>query len=92
MMSKLRSGLAVVAMALALGACGGGGGGGDVDANPPGSAGPTAVEMVPPGASDSVLAYTAFAQSLSNSEWTQPLGMDQVAPPTSESALPVALK
>jgi len=91
MMSKLRSGLAVVATALVLAACGGGGGG-DADANPPGPAGPTAVEMVPPGASVSVLAYTEFAQSLSNSEWTQPLGMDQVAPPTSESALPVALK
>ncbi len=91
MMSKLRSGLAVVAMALALGACGGGGGGVQ-DTNPPGPAGPTSVDMVPPGASVSVVTYTAFAQSLSSSEWTQPLGMDQVVPPTSESALPVALK
>lgn len=90
MMTKLRTGLAVVAMTLVLGACGGGGG--DQEANPPGPAGPTAVDMVPPSASVSVVAYTEFAQSLSNSEWTQPLGMDQVVPPTSESALPVALK
>ena len=89
-MIKFRSGLAGVSVALVLAACGGGGG--DQPGESPGPVGPVAVEMVPPGASDSVVTYTAFAQSLSNSEWTLPLGMDQVVPPTSESALPVTLK
>ena len=47
--------------------------------------------MVPPGASVSVLAYTQFANSLSNSEQAQPLGMNHLSPPTSERDPPLAL-
>ncbi len=86
-MIKFRSGLAAVACATLLAACGGGGNGNE--GMPP--AVPAAVDMVPSSAAVSVVAYTQFASSLSNSEQAQPLGMDQLVPPTSERDLPLAL-
>jgi len=88
-MIKFRSGLAGVSVALVLAACGGGGG--DQPGESPGPVGPVAVDTVPPSASVSVLAYTQFANSLSNSEQAQPLGMNHLSPPTSERDPPLAL-
>lgn len=85
--NKLRSRLAVAACAALLAACGGGGGGSDNGS----LSGPEAVDMVPISAAVSSEAYTRFAGTLINSDRSQPLGMDQLIPPTSESDLPLAL-
>lgn len=87
-MIQLRSGLAAAACTALLAACGGGGGSGVGDTLP---AMPAAVDMVPTSAAASVVAYTQFASSLSNSEQALPLGMDALTPPTSERDAPLAL-
>jgi len=52
---------------------------------------PAAATEVPPSATASPAAYTQFAASLADSETRAPLDVNQVTPPTSETAAPLAL-
>ena len=60
-----------------LAACGGG------------SDGPVADGEVPSSATDSPQAYSAYAGSLAANDSAEPLNVDKVTPPTSETAEPV---
>jgi ABC-type glycerol-3-phosphate transport system substrate-binding protein len=74
-------GLAVVAT---LSACGGGSGA-------PPAAAPASAGDVPASATASPAAYTQFVKSLPSDETGQPLDVQAVTPPTSETDAPVSL-
>ena len=71
---------------LVLAACGGGGGG-----PAPESPAPAPSNRVPSSAGASTNAYVQYTKSLSASESTEPLEVDQFMPPTSETEEPQAV-
>jgi ABC-type glycerol-3-phosphate transport system substrate-binding protein len=83
---QARSALIALAAGVALAACSGGNGYDE------GASTPQAATEVPATALASPGAYTEFARTLTNSETAKPLGVNTVVmPPTSETAMPVAL-
>ncbi len=82
-MNKRNAYLLVALTAGLLAACGGGGNDSPVDppAAPSGS--------VPPSAWASIVAYVSYVGSLVATETGTPLTVDEVNPPTSETALPL---
>ena len=83
-MNKPNTYLLVVLTAGLLAACGGGGGN-DGPADPPA----TPSGSVPPSAWASIVAYVSYVGSLVATETGTPLNVDDVNPPTSETALPL---
>ena len=81
---KTKTLLLGLAVAASLAACGGGSGGQIVDT-------PSAATDVPASATVSATAYTQFAKTLSSSDSSQPLNVQTLTPPTSETDAPVAL-
>jgi hypothetical protein len=73
-----------LAVAASLAACGGGS---DSVTIPE----PASTSDVPTSATASATAYTQFAKTLSSSDSSQPLNVQTVTPPTSETDAPVAL-
>jgi len=82
-MNKRNAFLLAVLTAGLLAACGGGGNDGPADP-PPASSG-----SVPPSAWASIVAYVSYVGSLVATEAGTPLTVDEVNPPTSETALPL---
>jgi ABC-type glycerol-3-phosphate transport system substrate-binding protein len=80
---KIQTLLLSLAVAAGLAACGGGGGGDPVA--------PAATNEVPASATVSATAYTEFAKTLQNSDVSQPLDVQSVKPPTSETDAPLSL-
>lgn len=74
--------LALLAGAL-LTACGGGGGGG--------GGGSADIDAVPAYATTTPEAFTTFTTSLPEEERIEPLTLDDIVPPTSETAEPAVL-
>ena len=80
---KSRSLLSTAAVAFVLGACGGGG---DDDAV-------MAVnEAVPASALASARAFSAYAKSMSGDDGAEPLRLDRVVPPVSDTDEPIAAR
>ena len=73
--------LSVLMLTVGLAACGGG----DDPVPPP----PVASNEVPASAYASTTAYSQYAGSLAANEATEPLDVDKVVPPTSESEEPI---
>lgn len=73
-----------VALALALAACGSNGGGDDAAAE--------AATQVPASAGANVATYVGYVGSLPADDEREPLGVDAVEPPTSDSEEPLALQ
>ena len=82
-MNKRNAYLLAVLTAGLLAGCGGGGN--DSPADPP--AAPSG--SVPPSAWASIVAYVSYVGSLVATETGTPLNVDDVNPPTSETALPL---
>jgi len=81
--------LAMLALSAGLAACGGGSGGESaVDAPAP----QQASNEVPPSASVSPESYSRYVGSLAKTETGLPLDVSKLQPPTSETALPVAVQ
>ena len=76
---KLQQALLIAGSALLLVACGGGSGD-ETD--------PQASNKVPASATVSVASYTQYTAGLLSSEWQQPVDVEGVIPPTSETAAP----
>ena len=81
---KLTPALMATATAALLAACGGGHDGGS-------DTPPAADTEVPVSATASTTAYTRYAASLAATETQEPLGVNQVTPPTSETEPPLPL-
>lgn len=75
--------MALLACAVALSACG----------DNPDDGGPPAADdgQVPASASASIAAFFGYTSALTESETAQPLGVDRVTPPTSETQEPSPL-
>ena len=73
----------ITAVALSLLAACGGGGNGPVDT--------TAANEVPASATASPEAYSRYVGSLATDDRVEPLNVDNVVPPTSESAEPIGV-
>jgi ABC-type glycerol-3-phosphate transport system substrate-binding protein len=73
-----------LAMSASLAACGGGSDGQPV-------AGTTSTSDVPASATASATSYSLFVKSLAASETGQPLNVESVTPPSSETDAPVSL-
>ena len=80
----MRSSCLLAFAVLILAACGGGGG----DAVVPETPAPPPSNRVPNSASASTNAYVQYTSSLSASESTEPLEVEQFTPPTSETEEP----
>jgi hypothetical protein len=81
--------MAIIAAGMLLAACGGGGGGGgDVTASAPD---PDARAEMPASAGASVQAFHTTVAGLTADDRANPLSLDQVLAPTSDSAEPTAL-
>ena len=78
--------MSVLLFGVGLAACGGGD-----DAAPPPAPPPVVVDEVPASATASTAAYGQFAGSLAASETAEPLALDKVVPPTSETDEPIDL-
>ena len=85
MIMTMRTSCLLAAALLALAACGGGGGG---EAVVPETPAPPPSNRVPNSASASTNAYVQYTSSLSASESTEPLEVEQFTPPTSETEEP----
>jgi hypothetical protein len=84
---KLQLMMLAAAASFALAGCGGD----DYDPKAAADAAAIAANKVPPSATDSVAAYTAYVESLPKSETAVPVDVSAVTPPTSETAAPLPL-
>ena len=73
---------AMLALLALLAGCGGSGGDGDIAEAPP------EAQRVPASATASVKAFTTYVASLPPDDRAEPLDLDGVTPPTSETAEP----
>lgn len=79
--------LSILMLTVGLAACGGGDDG--PAPPPPAPPPPVASNEVPPGAYASTAAYSQYAGGLAPAESSEPLDVDKVVPPTSETEEPI---